>query len=190
MAMIGKRVVDDQYVHLSAVDHLQDEVHRRRIREAAEALCAMPGASPNVAKICLRTGRLSLLSYPDFDDAPFPELAASWIFAPGSVTPTSHRVYADSLNPPILHRKELLVPPGYPGRDGWATLTLVAEQLGLFDDTTTIGFRVNWERLVAISQAFPKPAIKNTGNVPGRRPFCCPPPKNKGCSDFLTLGET
>jgi DNA phosphorothioation-associated putative methyltransferase len=149
MTMIGKRVVDDLYVHLSAVDHLQDEVHRRRIREAAEALCAMPGASPNVAKICLRTGRLSLLAYPDFDDAAFPELAASWIFAPGSVTPTSYRVYADSLNPPILHRKELLVPPGHPGRDEWAELTLVAEQLGLFDDTTTIGFRVNWERLAA-----------------------------------------
>jgi len=104
---------------------------------------------PCVAKLNLRTGRLSLLAYQEFDNDPFPVLAASWAFAPGSVGTPTYRVYTDALNPPILHRKELLVGPDYPGRADWQVLTQTAESLGLFDDTATIGFKLNWERLIA-----------------------------------------
>jgi DNA phosphorothioation-associated putative methyltransferase len=149
MAKIGKRVADDLYIHLSALEHLDDREHRRTIEEAVERVTPLSGSAPSVAKLNLRTGRLSLLAYVDFDKDPFPELAASWTFAPGSSSPPSYRTYTESLNPPILHRKELLVPTSYPGRQDWLRLTSTAEALGLFDDTTTIGFKLNWERLVA-----------------------------------------
>jgi DNA phosphorothioation-associated putative methyltransferase len=149
MSKIGKRVVDDLYVHLSVLDHLEDLEQRHRIEAAMQNLTAPSQYVPSVAKLNLRTGRLSLLAYRDFDEDPFPELAASWVFSSGSTSAPSYRIYADSLNPPILHRKELLVPATYPGRDGWARLTSTAEALGLFDDTTTIGFKLNWERLIA-----------------------------------------
>ena len=149
MSRIGKRVVDDLYVHLSALDHLEDLEQRQRIEAAIQFAATASDHSPTVAKLNLRTGRLSLLAYSDFDEDPFPQLAASWSFASGSTNAPSYRTYTDSLNPPILHRKELLVPATYPGREAWAQLTSTAEALGLFDDTTTIGFKLNWERLVA-----------------------------------------
>jgi DNA phosphorothioation-associated putative methyltransferase len=149
MSKIGKRVVDDLYVHLAALDYLEDLEQRRRIEAALQHLSAPTQNIPSVAKLNLRTGRLSLLAYRDFDEDPFPKLAASWIFSSGATSAPSYRSYADSLNPPILHRKELLVPPTYPARERWVQLTSTAETLGLFDDTTTIGFKLNWERLIA-----------------------------------------
>ena len=149
MSKIGKVVVSDLYFHLSALNCLEDLEQRRRIESALQQLPTPTQHIPCVAKLNLRTGRLSLLAYRDFDEDPFPELAASWVFSSGSASPPSYRIYAESLNPPILHRKELLVPPTYPGREGWVQLTSTAETLGLFDDTTTIGFKLNWVRLIA-----------------------------------------
>jgi DNA phosphorothioation-associated putative methyltransferase len=149
MANIGKRVADDLYVHLSALDHLEDIEQRRRIQAALQHVATGANQTPSVAKLNLRSGRLSLLAYLDFDDDPFPQLAASWVFPPESTSNPAYRTYADSLNPPILHRKELLVSPVYPGREAWVQLTSSAEALGLFEDTSTIGFKLNWERLIA-----------------------------------------
>lgn len=148
MTKLGKRVADDLYVHFTAIVDLDDELLRLRIEEAAAGLRDLPGQGPNVAKVNLRTGRLSLLSYPDFEEDPFPQLDASWTYAPGSTSSPTLRTYGDSLNPPILHRKELLVPATHPARERWSKLTATAEALGLFDDTTTIGFRLNWTRLI------------------------------------------
>jgi DNA phosphorothioation-associated putative methyltransferase len=146
---IGKRVVDELYVHLSGLDQLNDLAQEQRILDAIRYLSTLAERVPNVAKLNLKTGRLSLLAYREFDTDPFPELLVSWTFAPGSADMPSCRIYTDSLNPPILHRKELLVPETYPGREAWGRLTSTAELLGLFDDTTSIGFKRNWERLVA-----------------------------------------
>ncbi|MEY4749828.1 MAG: hypothetical protein RIQ60_2042 [Pseudomonadota bacterium] len=148
MAKLGKRVVDELYVHISALVGLEDEQLRTRIEAAVQSLSSVSEPRPNVAKVNLRTGRLSLLSYPEFDEDPFPQLVASWTFWPGSSSDPAFRTYGDSLNPPILHRKELLVQAAHPARERWANLTATAENLGLFDDTTTIGFRLNWSRLV------------------------------------------
>ena len=148
MATIGKRVVDDLYVHLSALGRLDDGQLRSRIEAAVSLLGTESQSSPNVAKVHLRTGRLSLLSYAQFDEDPFPQLVASWTFRSDSTTDPTLRVYGESLNPPILHRKELLVSADHPARERWANLTATAEAIGLFDDTTTIGFRLNWTRLI------------------------------------------
>ena len=40
------------------------------------------------------------------------------------------------------------MPLDYPGRLEWTKRTEVAEQLGLFDASNAIGFRLNWDRLI------------------------------------------
>jgi DNA phosphorothioation-associated putative methyltransferase len=60
----------------------------------------------------------------------------------------SHRTYADSLNPPILHRKELLLPAEHPRRAEYAALTAACESIGLFDDPRRIGYRRQWQQLM------------------------------------------
>jgi DNA phosphorothioation-associated putative methyltransferase len=149
MTKLGKRVADELYIHFTAIVDLDDELLRLRIEEAAAGLLDLPGQGPNVAKVNLRTGRLSLLSYPDFEEDPYPQLVASWAYAPDSTSSPTFRTYYDSLNPPILHRKELLVQATHPARERWSKLTATAQALGLFDDTTTIGFSLNWSRLIA-----------------------------------------
>jgi DNA phosphorothioation-associated putative methyltransferase len=151
MSGIGKRVVDDLYVHLSAVDHIKQDEWREAICSSLGQISqssALANSHPNVAKLNLRTGRISLLEYGNFDEDPFPELLASWTFASAAAADPTYRTYTHSLNPPILHRKELLVPPSHPGRAQWCELTAEAEALGLFDDTRAIGFRLNWQRLI------------------------------------------
>lgn len=148
MASFGKRVVDDLYVHETAVPLFADPAQREQVVRAFALFDKSADVRPNVAKLNLRTGKLSLLSYPGFDEEPFPELAASWRFSEAADTSPVFRSYSNSINRPILHRKELLVAEGYPRRKEWAALTATAESLGLFDDTTTIGFRLNWERLI------------------------------------------
>lgn len=143
---VGKRVFDELYIHLSAIEFLGAD-YSQAIREAIRAV-ADSDPKPNVAKVNTKSARLSLLAYPDFEDDPFPTLVASWNFAPGTEAPV-FRSYADSLNPPILHRKELLVPTEHPDYARWAESTKTAEALGLFDETSTIGFRLNWQRLIA-----------------------------------------
>jgi DNA phosphorothioation-associated putative methyltransferase len=59
------------------------------------------------------------------------------------------RNYEESRNPPILHRKELLLPPSDPRIPTYQALTEAAESIGLFEDTNRIGFREHWYALIA-----------------------------------------
>jgi DNA phosphorothioation-associated putative methyltransferase len=91
--------------------------------------------------------QIALLHYPDFFDEPFPTLRESWLVHLDSPL-VSYRSYADSLNPPILHRKELLLAADHPRRAEYAALTATAETLGLFDHPTRIGYQRQWLALV------------------------------------------
>ncbi len=146
---IGKRIFDDLYVHLSALDLLDDLERRDRVNSCIALLSPEQRESINVAKINLRNARVSLLEYQDFDESAFPELSNSWSFDRDLAREPTFRTYSSTLNPPILHRKELLVHVSHPKREKWSEVTSTAEALGLFDETKTIGFRLNWERLIA-----------------------------------------
>ena len=101
----------------------------------------------NVIKYNRATRKVSCLNYLDFESDPFPALGNSFIFdiSEGKFTT---RNYLNSLNPPILHRKELLVDPSHTNYDKWADVTNVATELGLFDTNVPIGFKQNWEKLI------------------------------------------
>lgn len=91
--------------------------------------------------------RLSLLRYEDFA-VPFPALLAALVCDLDAGTARSID-YAARDNPPILHRKELLLPADHPLVPGAAILTARLETLGAFADTRRIGTRDGWRRRLA-----------------------------------------
>jgi DNA phosphorothioation-associated putative methyltransferase len=139
---VGKVIANTVYVHALALDYL-DASLADLVREALD-ICAESVASTNVFKVDSKNRVVSCLNYPGFFEQPFPELSESWRIHLEHKR-VSYRTYHESLNPPILHRKELLLPPDHPRRCEYEHLTAQAEQIGLFSDTTTIGFRRTWE---------------------------------------------
>ena len=88
----------------------------------------------NVLKINLKTHKLSILEYADFEEDPFPTLLTSHSFENPNSSPIK-RSFSSSLNPPILHRKELLVERNHPQINSWIETTRLAESLGLFEES-------------------------------------------------------
>lgn len=148
MHTVGKTIADETYVHVSAIPLLLNTAGRALI-ESVLTRSPHAAAAANVVKFNTRAGRVSLLEYGEFEETPFPVLRRSWSQSVSAAGQWAFRSYEDSLNPPILHRKELLVPPDHPRRGEWTSLTKAAASLGLFDDVSAIGFLLNWERLIA-----------------------------------------
>jgi len=105
------------------------------------------GPEFNLIKFRTEELKVSFLHYPEFMDAPHPALrhAVTIDLASGKAR---HTDYADNLNPPILHRKETFLAPEHPRRAAFAALTKAEEAAGLYEHTATIGFKLNWERLL------------------------------------------
>jgi DNA phosphorothioation-associated putative methyltransferase len=141
-----KAVGRHHYIHLDGFDLLPADATARL--DAAESLAQITrGDRCNVARFDNSHDRVALLNYPSFFEDAFPALHESWNvdLTPGRV---SYRNYRDSLTPPILHRKELMLPEDHPRRAEFQALTETAEAIGLFEDSTRIGFREQWLRLV------------------------------------------
>lgn len=105
------------------------------------------GPKFNVLKFRTDELKISFLSYPEFMDDPHPSLqhAITIDLASGKTRQTD---YAGNLNPPILHRKETFLVPDHPQRPRFVALTEAEEAEGLYEHTATIGFKLNWERLL------------------------------------------
>lgn len=147
MAMVGKRVARRTYAHVSLIPEL-DETEQRRISVATEVSRLTAGEHYHVARLDLEHDEIALLSYPTFFEELFPSLIASWrVHLPTKTV--RFRDYSSSLNPPILHRKELMLPSSHPDLDRLREATALAESIGLFDDPVRIGFRLQWNELVA-----------------------------------------
>ena len=138
----GKRVGGALYLHRSAIfssgkatrEAVDDAVRIAEIRTDAFNVIKLIGDPPQ---------RVSLLAYEDFDTSAFPALLDSWtIDLAGSHS--VYRSYRSSQNPPILHRKELLLAPADPRRPIFARLTRDLEERGLFREATSIGYRQGW----------------------------------------------
>ena len=146
---LGKRILDDLYIHTDYLNRvLEDSSYHELIQAALAAMKEEDLKLCNVAKINVHRNRLSFLQYLNFEQDPFPTLNRSWVFDPSKYE-FSIRSYSTSLNPPILHRKELLVGHDHPLREKWLRITNSAEALGLFWSGRPIGFRLNWYRLIA-----------------------------------------
>ncbi len=144
---VGKWVGDHHYAHVSAIFALVSE-QQALIAQALALARLIPGDHFNVVKLHQKGDNLSLLDYPSFSDDPFPTLARSWRISLSRGT-IVFRTYQDSRNPPILHRKELLLSPNDPRFQTFSSVTESAEAIGLFDEPNRIGFREHWYRLIA-----------------------------------------
>ncbi|WP_175429657.1 DNA phosphorothioation-associated putative methyltransferase [Azospirillum argentinense] len=135
---IGKRIGRSVYLHRSALPLLPEE--RRAVVSAAAEAAGWD--SWNVVRL-ENGGRVSLLEYQGFEDVPFPSLIESRLVdVDGRV---ARRDFRPSPNPPLLHRKELLLPPNHPRIPEYAALTAELEAEGLFEEPNRIGTRQAWE---------------------------------------------
>ncbi|KUY48845.1 DNA phosphorothioation-associated putative methyltransferase [Burkholderia sp. RF2-non_BP3] len=145
-ADIGKVVARDVYFHVSLLECIPETV--RRIVEEGIALTRLTAGSDfNVIRLSRSMSDMSLLDYPSFFGEAFPALYRSWSIDLDQKT-YRYRSYESSINPPILHRKELLIAADHPQRLVFEHLTRAAEQIGLFDDPARIGFRKTFEALI------------------------------------------
>lgn len=139
---IGKFVASTRYLHISAVDALDDKF--RHLLKQSLALTSNK-LEWNVVKFDLTdSDNVSLLLYTDFYEYPFPELLQSTKINLKSKT-VRFRSYSKS-NPPILHRKEALLLPSDPSYDDFSRLTHRLEQLGAFKEMHKFGTKQHWNK--------------------------------------------
>lgn len=139
---VGKLLPDDLYVHRSAVDSLEPLL---RIYEGCGRAYLGEVEGANLIKIHRRSGKLSYLVYPDFEDDPHPALLRCVKLSLRTRQIECYD-YAESTNPPVLHRKEAFLHAEDPRRAKFARLTAQEEKHGLLDDPAGIGTREGWLR--------------------------------------------
>jgi DNA phosphorothioation-associated putative methyltransferase len=142
---VGKLLPDDLYVHRSALDSLEPLL---RVYEGCGRAYLGEVEGANLIKIHRRSGKLSYLVYPDFDSDPHPALLRS-IRINLRTRQIDSNDYAQSANPPVLHRKEKFLTTDHPLHAKFARLTAQEEKQSLLDDTATIGTRDGWSARLA-----------------------------------------
>ena len=137
----GKRVRGHTYIHISLLSEQPDAV--RIFVETARRRAGIDGDAFNVIRFSDLGDEIGLLNYPRFFEDPFPSLAVAHL-----INMTTKRVrrtdFSSRDNPPILHRKELLLYSEHPSTPQFATLTASLEELGVFADSLRIGYRKFW----------------------------------------------
>jgi DNA phosphorothioation-associated putative methyltransferase len=142
---VGKLLPDDLYVHRGALDSLQPLL---RIYEGCGRVYLGEVEGANVIKIHRRSGKLSYLVYPAFEDDPHPALLRSV-----RVNLRDRQIdcndYTQSANPPVLHRKDAFLGLDHPLHTKFARLTAQEVKHGLLEDSARIGTREGWARRLA-----------------------------------------
>lgn len=132
---IGKSVGGHWYFH---ADHVPSWAMKKVLSSIGHL-----GTKPfNVVKIT-KDG-VSFLFYRQFMTADFPELVRSYTVRGRKVI---ERNYNED-NPPIMHRKELLLPKGHCSRARAVRLTKRCEDAGLFANTKIIGRKQVWVKML------------------------------------------
>ena len=141
---VGKSLPDAIYIHRTALEH---ESFRLYELSMAVARALKLGNDWDLVKLFKKEHKISLLSYPTFYEESYPALRMSSLV---DLTKLSLKQtnYSESENPPILHRKELMVLPNDPYYDHFCELTLEGEVAGLYENAFKIGFRQSWLRTI------------------------------------------
>ncbi|MEN8636687.1 DNA phosphorothioation-associated putative methyltransferase [Pseudoalteromonas distincta] len=101
----------------------------------------------NLLKLYKRDLKFTLLNYPDFDNYAYPALNTSYTIDAAELTIKTTN-YSNSDNPPILHRKETFILPSYNNYNAFKKITNEGEQIGLYQNTKSIGFKQQWQNLI------------------------------------------
>ena len=137
---IGKKLANSLWVHVSAIETLDPLL---RLYEGCASRTIGRPEEANVIKFHFRKPKITYLVYPNFDTDPHPALNTSMQIDLRDL----HVHYRDhdlSDNPPLLHQKDLLVAPDYPGYEKFAKLSRQEEDWGLLEDWKRISDRRGW----------------------------------------------
>ncbi len=146
MAFCRKVVGPNWYVHFSQIPALPEQC-QTLLENAKRAASSHDLSVYNVLKFHESNQRLTFLSYPDFFEEAFPVLH-SFLLVDTSAQVVRYRDLKDSPNPPLLHRKELMLDSSHPKAEEFAALTSLAEEIGLFNEPSRIGLKLSWDRLI------------------------------------------
>ena len=141
---IGKRLPSALYAHADALGQLPPIL---RVLDGAARRLIGDVETSSVVKLHLDRPAVSYLEYPDFDTAPHPALRAGYLVALDRLR-CDFRDYSHHANPPILHRKELLLATDDPRYGRFAALTRQEQRAGLYDTSSAIGTQNAWRRLL------------------------------------------
>ncbi len=142
---VGKHLPEAIYLHKDAFSALPKPL-RSFIPAVAKAV-SLDDEKWNLVKLFKKDFRISLLSYPTFYQDSYPALHHSMNV---DLSKLKHKItsYEQAENPPILHRKETMVLPDNPHYQKFIDITQEGENAGLYENTRTIGFKKNWEKLI------------------------------------------
>ena len=139
---VGKIVGDSLYAHRSIVDQLPS-LSRLQIVGGFQIVGEIEF---DIVKLSADGRKVSFLRYPRFDTDAHPTLAHSLsIYLPKAEY--SFRDFKDSDNPPILHRKDVLVDDTYPLYQKFRALTKQEEKKSLLS-RPDIGHKKAWEHIL------------------------------------------
>jgi hypothetical protein len=141
----GKRLPGAVYVYWDRESSLEPELDR-----LVQTLVTTFNIDEtfNVIKFRLGELKISFLSYPGFLVEPHPALHRAMMI---DLAKWKARLidYGSNPNPSILHRKEAFLREDHPNRELFAALTQAEEAAGLYSESATIGFKLNWEQVLA-----------------------------------------
>lgn len=142
---IGKKLPDAIYLHKEAFSQAPLPL-TKFILIVAKAL-KIDDSDWNLVKVFKKDFRISLLNYPTFFEESYPPLEQSVTV---DLAKLSHRItkYCNRDNPPILHRKETMLPKQHPKYDEFSMITQEGEAAGLYENSRMIGFKNSWERVI------------------------------------------
>jgi DNA phosphorothioation-associated putative methyltransferase len=141
---VGKQTPTALYVHVDALPLLDPVL---RVYEGCTRTFIGVIEDANILKLHRVKAQISYLCYPEFEKDPHPAAFDTTVVNLDDFR-IFYRRYADSSNPPILHRKEEFVAPDHPDLAKFARLTAQEESKGLYEDSDSIGFRTHWEDLL------------------------------------------
>ena len=145
--LVGKVIWGDLYFHVSAIKEIA-EADRDVMYEALEIVKLRPSLDFNVVKIGRGRDNVSLLSYSEFLSDAFPSLEK--VCTVNLATKSArNRSYKSGGNPPVLHKKEMLLSPDHPSRPKFERLTETLESIGIRPAKPGLGFKKQWTEYLA-----------------------------------------
>ncbi|MBD1915003.1 MULTISPECIES: DNA phosphorothioation-associated putative methyltransferase [Cyanophyceae] len=138
---IGQQRPNSLWVNVSALDQLDPLL---RLYEGCASRTIGRPEEATVVKFHVQKPQITYLVFPGFDKEPHPALKTSMAISLRDLH-VRYRDY-DPDNPPLLHQKEQVVAPDYPGYAKFAKLSQQEQKWGLLDDVKTIFDRRGWER--------------------------------------------
>jgi DNA phosphorothioation-associated putative methyltransferase len=142
---IGQQRPNSLWVHVSALDALDPLL---RLYEGCASRTIGRSQEATVIKFHINTPKITYLVFPEFDTDPHPALHSSMQISLRDLQ-VRYRDYDPTDNPPLLHQKDQVVLPDYPGYDKFAKLSQQERNWGLLDDLPAIYDRRGWERCLA-----------------------------------------